>query len=255
MLKTLYLFASIAICTSKLPGKLIGGRTAEIEEFPYLVSLQHAAHHVCSCTIISHFHVMTSASCVILNTSPLVIPANLKILTGTNDRFGETDGSIYYNVKLVIFHPFYDEKFFWINDIAILKLENRIEYSMKRKNILLPSNDFDLSRSVFIAGWGYSTSTSYACSRFLQVLQMIIKSQSNCGIIYHGYPIFFDVQNCATALDSLAGVSQGDGGSPLIEDGKIVGVTSVYNAFLKNSIIYTRVFFYKDWILSIINNY
>lgn len=98
----------------------MGGKIAVMGEFPHQVSLQYAGHHICGGSIITDYHIIISASCVLFEY--VIIAGNLRVLMGTNDKYNTLGFGTYHNVKYVIYHPDYKPRLFWINDIAILRV-------------------------------------------------------------------------------------------------------------------------------------
>lgn len=50
-------------CIPYYDGKIVGGKDAEIKDFPYQVSVQSFNSHICGGSIISRRHVLTAAHC------------------------------------------------------------------------------------------------------------------------------------------------------------------------------------------------
>lgn len=105
------------------PKKIFRGEKVEIFDYPYMVSVQCANFHMCGGTIISSSHILTTASCLLLERN--VVLANIEILTGTNDlqRHDIISSWKVYKVAFVIFHKRYEPSN-WLNDIGILNINN-----------------------------------------------------------------------------------------------------------------------------------
>lgn len=110
----------LKVCSGKKPSKLNGGTPVTIQSYPFQVSLLKSFHHLCSGSIISMFHVLTVASCLILEDGIFI--GNLQVLSGTEDRRNAQGFGQIHDVSLIIHHPQYDQRNFLINDIALLKV-------------------------------------------------------------------------------------------------------------------------------------
>lgn len=53
----------IVNCNPVFDGRIVGGEDADIEDYPYQVSLQHYGSHICGASIITTRHVVTAAHC------------------------------------------------------------------------------------------------------------------------------------------------------------------------------------------------
>ncbi|XP_044006087.1 coagulation factor IX-like [Aphidius gifuensis] len=180
--------------------KIIGGRTAYIDEFPHQVSVLYREHHMCGGSILTNNYVLTSATCIMYDL--VVVTANLRIFTGTNDRLQRDFTGQYHNVALIIYNPLYSPRLFWHNDLAILKLETPIIY------------------------------TRYSLN-----------------------PIPVHTQACAKTEHQTISATLGDGGSGMVSNKfkTIVGVISIMFVNKADTIVFTDVHFYKDWIRNTIS--
>ncbi|XP_044019372.1 trypsin zeta-like [Aphidius gifuensis] len=111
----------ISICDGNVPSKLYGGTRVEIGEHPYVVSLQWKGVHQCGGSIISLDTIITSASCVVIDTVPLIYQSNLQVLIGTNNNLAHHGNGLLYSIRYLIAHKNYDPHDAWINDLALLK--------------------------------------------------------------------------------------------------------------------------------------
>lgn len=109
-----------SVCFAKLPSQLTGGLIADIKNYNYHVSVRQMQFHICSGSIISTSHILTSSSCIVLENEGeyKVLLANIQILSGTNDKFGRTSGRI-HEISYVIIHENYNARHLWIDDIGI----------------------------------------------------------------------------------------------------------------------------------------
>ncbi|XP_044014163.1 anionic trypsin-like [Aphidius gifuensis] len=180
------------------PSKIEGGALCRIQDKPSVVSIQRNSYHICGGAILSEKLVITSASCLMLDN--LVIFGNLEVFSGTADLL-EQGSSQVNRVQLVILHPQYDPKNFWINDIAILRLSKPMLLNWNRREVWLSSRNKNLNRPIVISGWGGSLETSYEPSRYLKKIEVHELSSQSCLALYGKYGGVHENQRCATSMD------------------------------------------------------
>lgn len=95
--------------------KVTGGLRIGIENYPSQVSLHTTRGRLCGGTIISRVHILTAANCPIIDLGNII--GNIKILSGTNDQHDITYANYISEVAYVIYHPEYNPRPAWINDI------------------------------------------------------------------------------------------------------------------------------------------
>lgn len=101
-----------------VPKKIFGGLDTSIQRYPYQVSMQYHNYHFCNGAVISKYHILTAANCVL--GDDYVVYANIQVLSNTDQLIpGSRDFRKIYQVAYVIFHENYDPHNHWINDIGI----------------------------------------------------------------------------------------------------------------------------------------
>lgn len=115
----------------KIPKAIVGGKVCSSGEMRHIVSIQSNSYHLCGGSIIDKDRILTAASCISfpdqVTYTNLILHGNLAVLSGTHDLYDTSDvHRRIHNVALVIIHPDYDPRKFWINDIAILEVLNFI---------------------------------------------------------------------------------------------------------------------------------
>lgn len=109
------------LCFAKLPSKLNGGlEIARNDMYNYHISVQHKQQHICSGSIISVSHILTSASCVVLENGGdiMVLLSNLQILTDTKDKLNSNNTGNIHEISYAFIYEDYNAQHFWINDIG-----------------------------------------------------------------------------------------------------------------------------------------
>lgn len=75
---------------------------------------------------------------------------DIEILVGTNDL---TNGGKYYKAEKLTAHENYNKPLY-ANDIAVIKLQGKIEFSEKVQPIELGEEDVPAGSQVQLTGWG-----------------------------------------------------------------------------------------------------
>ncbi|XP_012538931.2 chymotrypsin-2 [Monomorium pharaonis] len=222
--------------------RLIGGHPANESEFPYQVSLRYYNLHICSGALISDRHVLSAAHCICgLIDEP---SEELSAYTGSiNLKESEK-----HSVKDVKCHPdyVYGSEMSWTADLAIITLAKKICTSLSQSPIALATCDVPIGQRVTISGWGRVHSFSWP-SRNLQKLSVPIIENNVCQTYYKNTTILSS-QICTFERKGI-GACKGDSGSPLVYDGKLVGIFSwTIPCALGFPDVYTRVNYFIDFI-------
>lgn len=107
--------------------------------------MQLNRRHFCGCSIIADQYILTASHCVAGQS-----PRSLEILVGTNDL---TKGGKYYKVAKLSAHEHYNTPHF-AYDIAVIKLQEKIEFNKKVQPIALGKEEVPDGAQVQLTGWG-----------------------------------------------------------------------------------------------------
>ncbi|KAF7993090.1 hypothetical protein HCN44_005871 [Aphidius gifuensis] len=118
LLNVCIILLSITVSDGKKRSKIVGIVLSHLSTYPYLVSLQYRELHFCTGVILGSRHILTTASCVLIDRG--ILYANLKILSGTPDVGNSANDGQYYDVKYTACHEDYNPHQFFKNDICIL---------------------------------------------------------------------------------------------------------------------------------------
>ncbi|XP_011497376.1 PREDICTED: chymotrypsin-2-like, partial [Ceratosolen solmsi marchali] len=231
--------------------RIIGSIPASIKDFPFIVSIRVASSNqfLCAGSIISHWNILTSAQGLYnYNYSDIAIYAGIK-------SSKNTDGTK-FQIANVTFHPKFKElmklTLIYNYDIAIIKVDKRIEYNLFQRNINLPTKDISTGNLAVIAGWGTTIYPNGNISDELRKSPMIIFHNVHCTFKLQA--ILNDDQLCAYNEIGV-GACTGDSGGPVIHDNKIIGIISLtYGCALGLPDIHTKVYTYLNFIKDIIEN-
>ncbi|XP_058522639.1 transmembrane protease serine 11C-like [Ochotona princeps] len=229
--------------------KIAGGLDAEEGEWPWQASLQQNHVHRCGATLISNNWLVTAAHCFINANDPKDWIVSFGLLL--------SDPQIKRTVEEIIIHenyrhPAHD------NDIAVVRLSSPVLYASNIRRACLPEAHyrFPPNTKVVVTGWGALKSDGASPNILQKGLVKIIDNKiCNSAKAYGG--VVTPGMLCAGFLEGSVDACQGDSGGPLVsEDSKglwfLAGIVSWGDecALPNKPGIYTRVTYYRDWIMS-----
>ncbi|KAF7994093.1 hypothetical protein HCN44_011362 [Aphidius gifuensis] len=233
----------ILVVNGNLPKKIFGGEDTSIVKYPYHVSVQYHNYHFCNGAIISQYHILTAANCVMADR--YVVYANIQVLSKTDQlKPSYNDLRKIYQVAYVIFHEGYDPYNNWINDIAILKLSSEINFSVLSKAVSMPTKT--PSNTVRVTGWGINPVTGIMTNE-LQRLFVETMASSNCVKKFRDHTFLRASQHCLITKQNSQ-LTQGNGGCPVMAGQRIIGIVSFIPYYKKDPVIFTYVYSYVKWI-------
>ncbi|XP_044258955.1 transmembrane protease serine 9-like [Tribolium madens] len=203
----------------KFDGRIVGGRSTTIEEYPYQVSLHYYGFHICGGSIISPDYVITAAHCTNGNFD---MALTIRAGSSAPNKGGQeiTVKKVYQNPRFTVETMDYD--------ISILHLYNSIEFSLSALPIgLAPSNyKISLGTNVTVTGWGMLTEEGESPDQ-LQVVEIPYITNEKCQKAYEKEEMTISKRMlCAQAEFGGKDSCQGDSGGPLVADGLLVGIVS-----------------------------
>lgn len=197
-------------------GRIVGGYSGNIQDFPYQISMNHYGSHRCGGSIIHRQYVITAAHC----TTGVILNA-LAIRAGSSMR---TMGGINVPVSNIVQHPRYNSNTLDF-DISIMYLTKQLSFTNGIHAINLPRQGeaIAVGTNTIISGWG-DLSESIPSTRQLQYVQVPIMDDYVCKQAYQGYNTITPNMICA-GFYRVGGkdACQGDSGGPLSAHGKLYG--------------------------------
>ncbi|CAB3250557.1 unnamed protein product [Arctia plantaginis] len=231
--------------------RIVGGVETGINEFPWMARLSYFKRFYCGGMLINDRYVLTAAHCV-----KGFIWFVIKVTFGEHNRCNATTRPETRFVLRAIANKFTLSNF--DNDIALLRLNERVPISETIKPICLPDNDKHLYVDVkaVAAGWGTLTEEGkVSCT--LQEVEVPVISNQECRNTKYTPSMITDNMMCAGYPKTGGKDScQGDSGGPLIAERKhdkryeLIGVVSWGNGCARAGYpgVYTRVSKYLEWI-------
>ncbi|KAI1280841.1 Abl interactor 2 [Halotydeus destructor] len=210
--------------------------------------------------------VVTAAHCVnegFTTRSPSLFRVRLGEHDIENDS--ENDAAIEVAVERIVAHDKFDSRTFK-NDIAVLKLAEKVSYTDRIRPICLPfdsellkSGNLD-GRSAIITGWGRTAFNGQSKAN-LQQASLQVVPQAECRQAFRRYvDIQEDVYMCAGVQGSTRDSCQGDSGGPLMMKDKqkwyLAGVVSFGKRCASPGFpgVYTRVAHFLDFVNENLSN-
>jgi secreted trypsin-like serine protease len=199
--------------------KIVGGKPAVPYSWPWQVDLckvfdsdpSHSCSQECGGSIIDNEWIMTASHCQLL-TEPGYWLAKI----GTYDYRDENEpGEVVFNISQMVTHPNYGQPIAEANDIALFKVEGKIEFTNHIQPVCVPRNVNDLvhkGKSAYVTGWG-NTKENGVESFKLQQVEVPFLEMDEC-IKEYGSNHIDETMECAgkKGLDSC----QGDSCGPLV---------------------------------------
>ncbi|XP_018563116.1 trypsin-4-like isoform X2 [Anoplophora glabripennis] len=197
--------------------RIIGGRQAYEQEFPYQLSLMRNGHIMCGATLVSQDIALTAAHCLPKRGLYSVRAGSIYM-----DK-----GGVVSDVKEAILHPGYDsntEDY----DLAILKLSKHLPLSEDIRPVRLPEQDESPPRGVkgYVTGWGSVSAFEDFIPEELRVLEIPVLERETCEDIYDSVNIITKRMFCAGYRQGGRDSCQGDSGGPFVINETLYGLVS-----------------------------
>ncbi|KAK9871178.1 hypothetical protein WA026_011459 [Henosepilachna vigintioctopunctata] len=230
-------------CETSASGRIYGGYLANIEKFPYIVSLQtkheNQRPHFCGGAIITSRFVITAAHCV-----DKITKEKLRIKAGTTylKKRGITS-----QIDRIIIHPKWNGHYF---DFALLKLHKPLIFSDRIRNVKLPPYLTEVPIKLGTAtGWGLTNNPKDDLD-FLRAVDL--KVVEDCLKAKKSKYLPAESEFCAEHRYGIGDTCSNDSGGPFVIDGVLYGITSHGNGTfcqMADTGVYAKVPFVMNWIM------
>ncbi|XP_022659287.1 trypsin-1-like [Varroa destructor] len=238
-------------CGVSTTSRIVGGEQVHGDNWSWTVALMRPAdggmEQFCGATLISDQHMITAAHCI-ANMKPYAMTARIGY---TN--LDEADGSQDLRIGTAKLHPHYNSSNYYA-DIAILKLQQPVQFSTRLQPCCLPDARDNTGRIAIAVGWG-STAFGGPQTNVLQQVTLPIWSNQECQDKIN--IAVFDEMLCAGRKDEGGhDACQGDSGGPLLvrnseQRWSLEGIISFGFKCAQKGVpgVYTRVSKFSDWII------
>ncbi|KAL4714616.1 hypothetical protein ACJJTC_019679 [Scirpophaga incertulas] len=198
----------------------------------------YSTHIFAGGSILSKRWVLTAAHCTIGQLTKLI-----RVVVGTNSL---SKGGISYSVSRIIVHENYNSKVIK-NDVSVIRTSKEIEFNERVQPIQLPGENTGAGANLLLTGWGRLSYPGTIPTK-LQMINLTALSVESCQDRFSGINEVYSSQICSLTK-SGEGACHGDSGGPLVEDGAVVGIVSWGMPCARGfPDVYSRVYYFKDWI-------
>ena len=160
------------------PGhRVVNGTDANIEDYPFIVSLRSYNSHSCGASILSPDWILTAAHCVGSSTNGVTIQYGTHFISSVGNVI---------DVERIIRHEKYSPADSYRNDIALLKLKSSIPLGPNAQPTKLPPPFFEVpesSNDCTLIGWGLEK-TGGSVQKRLQEVDYFIVTNNECNRIH-----------------------------------------------------------------------
>ncbi|KAK9758554.1 Trypsin [Popillia japonica] len=231
--------------------RIVGGQNATEGQFPYQISVRYYGSHNCRGSILNKHWALTAAHCVDgYSVSALNVVSGSIYLSG-GGNFNNVikvivhSGSIYLsgggnfnNVIKVIVHENWDP-YNIKNALAVIKIDGEFDLGSNFISPIGLEHSFIEEKECVASGWGRLYGGEGMRGLRLGPLKTLL-IETDCRKRWGGVPVS-ECEVC-TLTQVGEGVCNGDSGSPLVIEGKQIGIVSWGNA-CANGLpdVYTRI--------------
>lgn len=239
--------------------RIVNGQDAVPHSWPWQIRARPCSRwrctYLCGGSIISKSWVVTAAHCIPYGAD------RGEVTVGEHTIWDPSKNAKNYTISQVVPHADWN-RYKKLNDIALLKTRDTIQFNDYIKPICLPDKDicFNPGTACVVTGWGYKSESGPVAEK-LQEVAVRILDQNTCKLVTWYSGMVHDSNVCAGYVDGEKDSCAGDSGGPLVcRLGRdmpwvLYGVVSWgYGcARARKPGVYSRVTSFYDWMNNIMN--
>ncbi|XP_068929490.1 ovochymase-2 [Petaurus breviceps papuanus] len=234
--------------------RIVGGQPAAARSWPWQVSLQITAKHLCGGTVIGKSWVVTAAHC--FNDKKQHVPVWM-VIAGVHD-LTERNNQQKRSIKNILIHPAFDSTTMDY-DIALLQVTEPFQFNHYVHPVCLPEKGQEIPSSSMcvVTGWGIDNPDGEKSNK-LQQLEVPILDSDVCQEYYRNLSVGASQRMFCAGFPSKGGKDScsGDSGGPLVcslEDSGLYALFGITSwgfgcGRINYPGVYTSVTVFIDWI-------
>ncbi|XP_034826111.1 uncharacterized protein [Maniola hyperantus] len=202
--------------------RLIAGRDAMIQDYPYVVSIQKDNRHWCAGALLNPRLVITTANCVWKSKSM----SRMRVRAGSRhmDRGGQL-----VKIQEVVKHPKWSIRTLPDHDVALLLLNKNIKFSDSVHGVDLPNRAmWPAFEDVWVTGWGAERRDGIfkSVGVTLQVYHAMLMDHDKCNNVTMRFGVAVSENFICVAQTGRRAPCTRDTGAPAVSDGILWGLAS-----------------------------
>ncbi|XP_036319390.1 chymotrypsin-2 [Rhagoletis pomonella] len=225
-------------------GRILEGENAAAGEFPWVASVRVDNAHVAVGSIISKYHILTSAQGVSELGSTPISSSRVSVRVGSINQFA---GGRIVSAGNILIHPSFGN---FLHNIAIITLEVPLSFTDRIASIAWDKSELSETLAdginVILAGWGLQLSG--ASPYRLQKTTLSVLSSHECE-----YKAGYGYESALCLNHGVnQGIGRGDEGAGVVFNHTLVGVASFFFGAGGTEFpdVSCRTAYYSDWIVS-----
>ncbi|XP_026750664.3 uncharacterized protein LOC113511245 [Galleria mellonella] len=202
--------------------RLVAGRDALIEEYPYVVSIQKGGEHWCAGALLNPRLVITTANCIWKSSRV----SRLRVRAGS--RYVEQGGQV-AKIKEVMKHPRWSIRKAPDNDVALILLDRNIRFSDAVHGVDLPNRIMmPAFEDAWVTSWGSERRDGIYDKKdmTLQVYHARLMDRDKCNNVTQRFGVTVTENFICLSQTGRQAPCTRDTGAPAVSDGVIWGLAS-----------------------------